>query len=159
MTRSASSHQEQVAAEKRVRMTDVIDQKIKDLLLFKKRLEDATIASSKFLPKNLFQKYQQLPQHYKVINDSEPFQDTENNDKIIEQFVSLLIHSIIITQQNNWILITQIEVYVKDKTVDDVAFVDKFDDYKHPLKIYFRKLQEGRGNWCELCISYGKILK
>lgn len=67
----------------------------------------------------------------------------------------LLMHSIIISQQNNWVLITQMETYYHDSSIDDVAFV-KLDRFVDKLHISMQKCQ-GRGAWYELRFSVRKF--
>ena len=51
---------------------------------------------------------------------------------------------------------TQIEIYFKDKSIDNVAVVSKLDEQPKKLKIEINKVSEGRGAWCELQILLGK---
>ncbi|KAI9273433.1 hypothetical protein EDC94DRAFT_676916, partial [Helicostylum pulchrum] len=52
---------------------------------------------------------------------------------------------------NNWIFISQAEIYYHDKKVDDVAQVDKNDSYSEELTPNIVKRQEGKASWFELC--------
>lgn len=69
----------------------------------------------------------------------------------INTLKSLIVHSIIQTQHNNWIFITQVEVYYHDKETDDVAQVDKHNEYLKTLTVHLTNRQEGKGSWHELC--------
>ncbi|KAI9263886.1 hypothetical protein EDC94DRAFT_583890 [Helicostylum pulchrum] len=60
----------------------------------------------------------------------------------INTLKSLIVHSIVQTQHNNWIFITQVEVYYHDKETDDVAQVDKHNEYSKTLTVYLTNRQE-----------------
>lgn len=45
----------------------------------------------------------------------------------------LLIHAVIRTQQNNWILITQVEGYYHDRDIDDLSQIDP--NYSYPTRL------------------------
>ncbi|KAG1457473.1 hypothetical protein G6F56_006597 [Rhizopus delemar] len=66
------------------------------------------------------------------------------------------MHSIIISQQNNWVLITQMETYYHDRLIDNVAFAN-LGIFVDKLSIRVEKCQEGKGSWCELRFSVGKL--
>lgn len=84
-----------------------------------------------FIPNAVFQKFPQLRTEYKAIINSNPLsQDLISSNhatvqSAIEELKDLLVHSFVVSQQNNWIFITQVEAYYHDKDVDDVAQVDK----------------------------------
>lgn len=82
---------------------------------------------------------------------SHPFVSTNINDDIHE-LANSLIYGIITTAEGNWLLITQVEVYIKDKNVDDVAYVSRYDENHAKLTIKFEKATEGKSTWCELHI-------
>ena len=71
-------------------------------------------------------------------------------DAAIEKLKAFIIHSFIVSQQNNWIFITQVEIYYKDKDIDDVATVSKLDEYTDSLTINLEKFQEDKAAWYEL---------
>lgn len=70
----------------------------------------------------------------------------------------MLIHSIVINQKNDWVFITQIEAYVKDKSLDDVAIVTKFDEHPKMLTISMKNYTNDKGgSWYELRFLYRNI--
>lgn len=116
---------------------------------------------NEFLPSNLFEKLPGLAREYRVVTDFQPLDrnqvvNKQAIDDAKEKLMVLLMHSIIISQQNNWVLITQMETYYHDSSIDDVAFV-KLDRFVNKLHISMQKCQEGRGAWCELRFSVGKF--
>lgn len=78
-------------------------------------------------------------------------------DNAIKEFKKLLIHAFIISQENKWIFISQIEAYYHDKNIDDVSQVDDKDEYPEKITVSIEKFQEGRGSWYELRFRYQKI--
>lgn len=63
----------------------------------------------------------------------------------------LIIHSVFQTQSNNWIFITQVEVYYHNKKIDDVSQVNKKKKNSEQLLVKLTEREEGRGSWHELC--------
>lgn len=83
---------------------------------------------------------------------TDPAQVVESIDEIAEK----LTHSIIKTEENNWIFVTQVEVYVKERQVDDVAIVTEFDEVCPKLATIRKKATEGKGAWREIRILLEK---
>ncbi|KAG1633289.1 hypothetical protein G6F44_010446 [Rhizopus delemar] len=138
------------------------DQELQSLLLYKNRLKYAVFSPKGFLPNIIFEKFPQLFQEYQVIIDYQPFDkhmmiNKQTIDVAIEKLKALLIHSFIVSQQNNWIFITQVEIYYKDKNIDDVAIISKLDQYANHLTINMEKFQEGKATWYELRFVFGKF--
>lgn len=69
----------------------------------------------------------------------------------------MLIHSFIVTQESNWVFNTQIEIYYKDKAVDDVAIISKLDNYPDKLVVNMERFQEDRGSWYGLRFTFKKF--
>jgi hypothetical protein len=125
-------------------------------------LKYAIFSSKDFLPNIIFEKFPQLSQEYQVIIDYQPFDknmviNKQTIDVAIEKLKAFLIHSFIVSQQNNWIFITQVEIYYKDKDIDDVATISKLDQYTDNLTINLEKFQEGKAAWYELRFVFGKF--
>lgn len=80
--------------------------------------------------------------------------NSNNITSAISTIKAPLLNSIVISQQSNWILITQIEFYYKDTEIDDTAMVNKHDKYSNQLEIAMEKRQEGCRTWFELCFVY-----
>lgn len=146
-------------------MRAIFEEQMEALLLYKYRMKYGGSAPQDFIPKALFSKFPHLQQGYNTadINLGNVLQQgLQNSDKgaietIINQLKGLIIHSFVISQQNNWIFITQVEAYFHDKNVDDVAQVDDRDFYPETLSIDMVKCQEGRGTWYELRFRLFKI--
>lgn len=67
----------------------------------------------------------------------------------------MLLHSFVVNQNNDWVFITQIEAYIKDKDLDDVAIVNKHDEKPDELTIEMKQFQNERGgSWYELRFLY-----
>ncbi|KAI8075530.1 hypothetical protein BDF21DRAFT_423094 [Thamnidium elegans] len=75
----------------------------------------------------------------------------------VNQLKDLLIFAIVQTQNNNWIFITQVEVYYHDRRIGDVAQVDEKNDYSDILTANMERCQEGRRLWYELCFWCQKL--
>lgn len=68
------------------------------------------------------------------------------------------MHAVVCNQDQHWIFITQVEVYYKDKSLDDVAFTTKNDIFVDELEVKMtQQTNEGGGNWYELRITFGKF--
>lgn len=78
-------------------------------------------------------------------------------DEAIGNLKDCLIHSVVLSKQNNWVFITQFEAYYHDKDVGDVAQVNENDTRSQQLEIDMVKCQEGRGSWQELRCRLNKI--
>lgn len=123
------------------------DKHWEEYILYRSRLRFAAVSPSNFLPTNLFNRLPTLKDvHYETSIDVQAFADfdlSDNQTHVIEQATSRLreitIHSVVTTQDNNWIFISQAEIYYHDKKVDDVAQVDKNDSYSEELTPYIVK--------------------
>lgn len=103
-----------------------------------------------------------MPWDYKpIIKSGLPLNDlpitSENINVTIEKLKNLLVGSIALSQQRNWVLITQLEVYFKDRSIDDVAVVTRYDRYPAELEVNVENCQEGRGSWLELRLNYDRF--
>ncbi|KAG2232419.1 hypothetical protein INT48_005722 [Thamnidium elegans] len=101
---------------------------------------------------------------YRAVIDTAPLnQGAMNNpsaaeiEAAVNQLKDLLIFAIVQTQNNNWIFITQVEVYYHDRRIDDVAQVDEKNDYSDILTVNMERCQEGRRLWYELCFWCQKL--
>lgn len=136
-----------------------MDKHWEEYILYRSRLKFAAVSPSNFLPTDLFNKFPTLKDvHYEASIDVRALANFDLNDNqtnVIEQATSrlreILIHSVVTTQDNNWIFISQAEIYYHDKKVDDVAQVDKNDSYSEELTPNIVKRQEGKSTWFELC--------
>lgn len=141
---------------------NLFDEQLEALLTFKSRMKAAVVAPNEFLPTVIFEKFSDLSTNYKAIINSDPFpknfiinQHTIKN--AIEELRKLFIHCFVVTQENNWVFITQVEIYYKDRSVDDVAIVRNLDHYPDKLRINMEKFQEGKGTWYELRFTFKKF--
>lgn len=128
---------------------DFFDQGLRPLLLHKNRLKYVIFSPKDFLPNIIFKKFPQPSQEYQIIIDYQPFDknmviNKQTIDVAIEKLKAFLIHSFIVSQQNNCIFITQVEIYYKDKDIDDVATISKLDQYTDNLTINLGKFQVGK---------------
>ncbi|GAA5808814.1 hypothetical protein MFLAVUS_002211 [Mucor flavus] len=118
-----------------------LDKHWEEYILYRSRLKFAAVSPSDFLPMELFNKFPTLKDvHYEASIDVRALANFDLNDNqtnVIEQATSrlreTLIHSVVTTQDNNWIFISQVEIYYHDKKVDDVAQVNKNDSYSEEL--------------------------
>jgi hypothetical protein len=145
-------------------MSDLSDKQMKALLLFKSRMKYARISPEDFIPAEIFQKFPQLRTQYRAVINTTPFDkdmmnstSTATVEAAVKRFKDLLIHSIVQSQQNNWIFITQVEAYYHEKEIDDVAQVDQKDKYSQNLVANMEKCQEGKGSWYELRFRCQKV--
>ncbi|CEG63664.1 hypothetical protein RMATCC62417_00774 [Rhizopus microsporus] len=106
----------------------------------------------------LFEKCPELDSSdFRAVVDWEPLVDG-SVDISIMQLKDLFIHAVVINQDNDWIFITQIEAYYKDKDVDDVATTSNLDEYPHEFTVKMEKLANERGgSWYELRFTYKKL--
>ncbi|CAO3650410.1 unnamed protein product [Mucor hiemalis] len=81
----------------------------------------------------------------------------DNVDGFIDTIKNFLVNSIVLTQQGNSVLITQVEFYLKDHSIDDVAIITKVDQYMTDLEVSFEKCQEGRGSWIKLRFNINRF--
>ncbi|GAA5806297.1 hypothetical protein HPULCUR_011828 [Helicostylum pulchrum] len=109
---------------------------------------------SSFLPGDLFLKFPELDSsNYEATFYWKPFvfDNHENADTIehtITQLKELLIHAIVVNQNNSWIFISQPEVYYKDKSFDGTAFTTRHDVYSNDLIVKMdRQTNEVGGSW------------
>ncbi|GAA5796913.1 hypothetical protein HPULCUR_002291 [Helicostylum pulchrum] len=159
-------HEEAIISDtspKRIRTPSPVIRKLdkhwEEYILYRSRLKFAAVSPSNFLPTDLFNKFPTLKDvHYEASIDVRALANFDLNDNqtnVIEQATSrlreILIHSVVTTQDNNWIFISQAEIYYHDKKVDDVAQVDKNDSYSEELTPNIVKRQEGKSTWFELC--------
>ncbi|CAO3616668.1 unnamed protein product [Mucor hiemalis] len=102
----------------------------------KSRMKYANRSPADFIPREIFQKFKTLPKNFKLVMPFRLFEeDSISVDAVetaISQMKALLVHSIVLTQENNWVLATQVEAYYHDKSMDDVAQNDK--SFKFPDK-------------------------
>jgi rare lipoprotein A (peptidoglycan hydrolase) len=134
------------------------------LLLFKSRMKYGSISPEDFIPAEIFQKFPQLRTQYRAVINTTPFDEDMMNststatvEAAVKRFKDLLIHSIVRSQQNNWIFITQVETYYHEKEIDDVAQVDQKDKYPQNLVVNMEKCQKGKGSWYELRFRCQKV--
>lgn len=87
----------------------------------------------------------ELSRDYKVVTYFK--QNQVVTKQRIDEVKDLLIHSIIISQQNNWILITQMEISYHDRSINEVTsgHLERpgFDSLKkRKLKVRCGRLEE-----------------
>lgn len=69
----------------------------------------------------------------------------------------LLIRAVLRTQQNNWMLITQVEAYYHDRTIDDVSQNDLNIKYPTKSQVAFEKCEMGKGVWYEIRFRFQRL--
>jgi hypothetical protein len=84
-----------------------IDKQIEELLQYKQHMKDA-------IPKAITNRFPDLPDSHNAVLNFNFLYSHEINDRI-ERIKDMLINSIVISQQGNWILITQVEVYLNQR--------------------------------------------
>lgn len=149
---------------KKPRLLTSVQKKIAALKLYESRITFAMLLSpSSFLHRRLFDAFKEFDvAEYQAITEREPLTidgkaEGQENDDTIKQLQQLLIHAVVVNQNNNWIFITQIAFYHKNKAVDDVAFVTKNDEYDDKLLVKMEKQENvGGGSWHELRITFGR---
>ncbi|KAI9356397.1 hypothetical protein BD770DRAFT_390152 [Pilaira anomala] len=138
----------------------IADKKLEECLLHRSRLKYACLCPEDFIPAGIFQKFPQLRNNnYTAAIDTVPIFDQGTMNKVSvatmeaasQKLKDMLVHSVVQTQSNHWIFVTQVEVYYHDKEIDDVAQVDEKNEYTDTLTVKMEKRQEGRGSWYELC--------
>lgn len=105
-----------------------------------------------FIPSIIIKRVPAWPNTYQAIMNFNPLYDglVINRNNITASINTLndsLLNSIVISQQSNWIFITQIEFYYKDIQIENVAMVNKHEKYPKQLDITMEKCQEDRGTW------------
>lgn len=146
------------------RKIKTLKEQVAALELYQSRLKYAVLFPSSFIPGNIADKFSELSfGEYKAQIDWVPYSPgwkatTASVGEVAAQLSNLLIHSFVVNQHNFWMLITQMEVYYKDKAIDDIAFVTKNDIYTDELEIKMaQQTNERGGSWYELRITYGKF--
>lgn len=149
---------------KKTRLISAVQKQIATLQLYESRVKFAMTCPSSFLPEALFSKFRDLDSSaYTAITDWEPVSLTgsatiESINHMIDQLSQLLMHAVIVNQNGCWVFVSQVEIYYKDKAVDDVAFITKHDKYVDELVIKMdMQVNEGGGSWHELRLTFGRF--
>lgn len=69
-----------------------------------------------------------------------PSPPPQTNDAAVNDIQDLLINSVIMSYEGNWMLITQVEAYYHEKKIDDVAQNDSHFSFGKKLDIAFEKV-------------------
>lgn len=146
-------------------MLNELKKKIAVLKLFESRIKYAALKPSNFLPRALLSfKLQEIDaNNYAACIDWELYSPgwiptPKSIEEAASTFSKILLNAVVLNQNNCWLLITQIELYFKDKSFDDVAFTTKNDNFVDELTITMDKqVNEGGGSWCELRVTFGKF--
>ncbi|GAA5815958.1 hypothetical protein MFLAVUS_009477 [Mucor flavus] len=132
--------------------------------LFKSRLKYSCASPADFIPSIISQKFPEIRTDYKTIvdmvlfvKDLEKAIATSTVEDAIKKCSELLIHSIVRSQEGNWVFVTQIEAYYHRKEIDDVAQVRREKKYPKTLVADFKEREEGKSSWCELRFRFEKL--
>lgn len=82
---------------------------------------------------------------------------TNTVEDALKSCSDLLVHSIVRSQEGNWVFVTQIEAYYHEKEIDDVAQVRQGNKYPKTLVADFKEREEGKSSWCELRFRFEKL--
>ncbi|KAI9360566.1 hypothetical protein BD770DRAFT_318583, partial [Pilaira anomala] len=99
------------------------------------RMKYAVLSPAEFIPNEVFTEFPGLDSSYKV----------------------LLVNSIVVSQEGNWILVTQVEAYYHDHSIDDVSQINRHYEYPEKLEVAMEKCEMGKGTWYELRFRYQKL--
>lgn len=116
---------------------DEFEEELKRIQFAKNRMKHASLSPESFLPDIIFEKWPEMTDKYKIVTSFRLFEADELSKDEVEAAVlkmkDLLIHAVIRTQQNHWILITQVEGYYHDCDIDDVSQIDP--NYSYPTRL------------------------
>lgn len=105
-------------------------------------MKHASLSPDSFLPDAIFEKWPQMTDKYKRVTSFRLFEaDVLSADEV---------EAVLRTQQNNWMLITQVEAYYHDRTIDDVSQNDPHIKYPTKSQVAFEKCEMGKGTWYEI---------
>lgn len=117
-------------------------------------MKHASLSPDSFLPDVIFAKWPQMTDKYKRVTSFRLFEaDVLSADEVeatVVKMKDLLIHAVLRTQQNNWMLITQVEAYYHDRTIDDVSQNGPHIKYPTKSQVAFEKCEMGKGTWYEI---------
>lgn len=134
---------------------DLIDNRIEKMLLFRSRMRYAMAYTQDFLPATIFEVFPNLSQDYNHLVNYIPFAadmvlEEENVDGAVRNLSELLLHVFVVNKNNGWFFITQAELHLENKAIDDVAVTSKHDCFKEKLITSVENLQERKATWFEL---------
>lgn len=129
---------------------ELVDERIEELLLFRNRMKRAISDPEEFLPNGIFKAFPSIGQDYEILINHSPFttdmtMNETNIDAAINKLAGPLLHAMIADNNNDWFFIAQVELYLKNKAIDDVAVTSKYDRFNDKLATSVEKLQEGKG--------------
>ncbi|KAG2237063.1 hypothetical protein BDF21DRAFT_458294 [Thamnidium elegans] len=135
------------------------EKQLEALTVYKNRSKYALNYTQEFIPNEILQNFPRLrTTQYRTVIYETPFgKDTTNNTNIltdVERLKDLLMHSIIQSQQYNWILITEVRVvYRKNKEIN----VDPSNKYPNTLVVTKENICSSERAWYELRFEYKKF--
>lgn len=145
-------------------VSNLFDKRQEALLLAKSRMKYAMISPGDFIPSEILGRFPGVQKEYKAVISSSPLSTrlpTSTSEAEVEAAIKkikdFVIHSIIKSQENNWVFIPQVEAYYHQKPLDDVAQVRSTDIYPQFLEFNLEKREEGKGSWYELFFRCQKI--
>lgn len=100
---------------------------------------------SDFIPNQTIDIFSETRVRYRLVSNIEylagqTFPPPQTNDAAVNDIQDLLINSVIMSYEGNWMLITQVEAYYHEKKTDDVAQNDSHFSFGKKLDIAFEKV-------------------
>lgn len=134
---------------------------LKRIQFAKNRMKHASLSPDSFFPDVIFQKFPEMTDEYKLVTSFRLFEAENLSAKEVEEAVAsmkdLLIHAVIRTQENNWMLVTQVEGYYHDRDIDDVSQNDPYIKYPNKSQVSFEKCEMGKSTWYEIRFGFKKL--
>lgn len=124
-------------------------------------MKHASHSPISFLPETMFRKFPALNGNYKLVTPFRLYGDESLSLEKIEEAIAamkdLLIHAVIRSQENNWMVITQVEAYYHDQKLDGVSQNGLSYTYPSKLGVTIEKCEMGRATWYEARFRFKKL--
>lgn len=124
------------------------------LVQYEQRLRSVSLSADTFIPQAVSKLG--IPRHYRTMMvGQEGLYTKETLEENVRSLGSAFVESILVSNEGEYVLVTQLEVYYKDRELDDTSInnvqVSNNEHYKRPVVVVERKTAQ-KSAWYELKI-------